>query len=159
MTARSRRTLAATAFLALVTLLLTACARHPLQQDSLSPAGPIARSEDTLFWWVFWIAVVVFVLVEGLLVVAVVRFRHRPGRPIPTQIHGNKRLELAWTIAPALLLAGISIPTIETIFSVARKPANALQITVTSGGGRCSTRPTASRPPTRSTSPPASRCT
>src|SRR5439155_1185255 len=70
-------------------------------------------------------------LLEHLSGVAVVRFRHRPGRPIPTQIHGNKRLELAWTIAPALLLAGISIPTIGTIFSVARKPANALQITVT----------------------------
>jgi cytochrome c oxidase subunit 2 len=131
MTARSRRTLAATALLALCTILLSGCARHALQQDSLSAAGPIARKENNLFWPVFWVAVFVFVLVEGLVVVAAIRFRHRPGRAVPKQVHGNTRLELTWTAIPAILLAGISIPTIATIFSLAAKPANALPITVT----------------------------
>lgn len=130
MTARSRRTPFASGVLLSGTLLLTACSRTRLQQDSLSPAGPIARREDSLFWVVLWIAVAVFVLVEGLLVVSALRFRHRPGRPIPRQIHGNSRLELAWTIAPAVLLAGIAIPTIGTIFSVAAKPADALPVSV-----------------------------
>jgi len=130
MTARSRKARVATGLLLCGTLLLTACSRTHLQQDSLNPAGPIARQEDNLFWPVFWIAVGVFVIVEGLLVISAVRFRHRAGRPIPKQIHGNSRLELAWTIAPAVLLAGIAIPTIGTIFSVASKPANALPVHV-----------------------------
>lgn len=127
----TKRQLATTGLLLLVMLLLSGCGRHYLQQDALDPAGPVARREDHLFWPVFWIAVAVFVLVESLLIVAVVRFRHRPNRPLPRQIHGNKGLELTWTVIPALILAGVAVPTVGTIFSLANKPANALQITVT----------------------------
>jgi cytochrome c oxidase subunit II len=129
MTGRKRIWLAGAVILVL--LFLSACARHTIPQDTLNPAGEIAHKQAGLFWLVFWIATVVFVLVEGLLVVALIRFRHRPGRGVPKQIHGNKRLEIAWTIAPALLLAGVAVPTIGTIFQLAAKPANALQITVT----------------------------
>jgi cytochrome c oxidase subunit 2 len=128
MTGRIRR-LAMKSLIALP-LLLTACGQD-LPQDSLDPAGPEARTIDALFNPVFWIAVGVFILVEGLLVVALIKFRHRPGRPVPHQVHGNKRLEVAWTIAPAVLLAGIAIPTIFTIFSLSGRPAGALEIRVT----------------------------
>lgn len=111
-------------------LLLVACGQN-LPQDSLEPAGPEARTIDALFNWVFWIAAFVFVLVEGLLVVALIKFRHRPGSPVPHQVHGNKRLEVAWTIAPAALLALIAVPTIVTIFSLAGRPSGALDIKVT----------------------------
>jgi cytochrome c oxidase subunit 2 len=112
-------------------LILTACSKTNIPQDTLNPAGPGARKIDALFHPVFWIAVGVFVLVEGLLVFALVRFRHRPGRETPVQVHGNKRLEIGWTIAPSLLLAGVAVFTIPVIFDLAAKPANALEITVT----------------------------
>src|SRR6266516_717465 len=85
-------------------LLLSSCGRTNLPQDTFNPAGPVARTEAGLYWFVFWIAVVVFVLVQGLLVFALYRFRHRPGRAEPVQVHGNKRLENGWTLAPFLLL-------------------------------------------------------
>jgi cytochrome c oxidase subunit 2 len=129
MTGRTRR-LALWSLIAL-TLLLSACGKD-LPQDSLDPAGPQSRTIDALFNPVFWIAVGVFVLVEGLLVVALIKFRHRPGRPVPHQVHGNKRLEVAWTIAPAVLLAGIAVPTIFTVFSLSGRPAgNVLEVRVT----------------------------
>jgi cytochrome c oxidase subunit II len=103
-------------------LLLAACAPDA-PQDTLDPAGPVAREQNALFLLVFWIAVGVFVLVEGLIVVAMVRFRHRPGRPVPIQVHGNKRLELGWTIAPAVLLGAIAVPTLATIFSLSGRPS------------------------------------
>src|SRR5262249_61974304 len=90
-----------------------------------------AKRIDHLFQPVFWIAVGVFVIVEGLLLYASIRFRHRPGRGVPEQVHGNKRLEVAWTIAPAVLLAAIAVPTIGTIFTLSERPPNALQVTVT----------------------------
>jgi cytochrome c oxidase subunit 2 len=132
MTARTKRRLAA-ALAAGSALILTACSHTTIPQDSLNPAGPVARTEDHLFWPVFWIAVVVFVLVEGLLVVAMVRFRHRPGSGVPKQVHGNRRLEIGWTMAPALILAGIAVPTVATIFTLAAKPtgANVLKVNVT----------------------------
>jgi cytochrome c oxidase subunit 2 len=100
--------------------VLTACASDA-KQDALKPAGPVARMEHNLFVPVFWIAAAIFFLVEGLAVYAVVRFRDRPGRTDPKQIHGNTRLELGWTILPALILLVVSIPTVITIFKVSAK--------------------------------------
>jgi len=123
--ARSYAVLAAAAF------ALSACARANLPQNTLAPQGPQAEKIDRLFQPVFWIAVAVFVLVEGGLVYLLVHYRHRPGRGVPAQVHGNKRLEVTWTVIPAVLLAAIAVPTIATIFDLARVPKNALQITVT----------------------------
>ncbi|MGH2724070.1 MAG: cytochrome c oxidase subunit II [Actinomycetota bacterium] len=112
-------------------LLLAACTKE-YPQNSLAPAGPVAREQADLFFLVFWIAVGVFVVVEGLLVFAMIRFRHRSDDDTPVQVHGNTRLEVAWTIIPALLLAGVAVPTIASIFSLAREPADvAVEINVT----------------------------
>ena len=46
-------------------------------------------------------------------------------------VHGNTTLEIAWTIAPAVILVFIAIPTVRTIFSTqARAVPNALQVEV-----------------------------
>jgi cytochrome c oxidase subunit II len=114
-----------------VALLGAACARNaPL--DTLRPAGPIAREIDGLWWVVFYMAAVVFVLVEGAFVFAMFRFRHRKGDTTePKQTHGNTRLEIGWTIVPALVLATLALPTITTIFAIAREKPNSLHVTVT----------------------------
>jgi cytochrome c oxidase subunit II len=127
---RARLTKGITGGVTFVLLLLTGCAREHLPQDTFNAQGPVAAKEAGLYWVVFWIAAVVFVLVEGLLIVAMVRFRHRPGRGVPKQVHGNRMLEIGWTIAPAVLLAGVGIPTITTIVSLSHKPAGALEIHV-----------------------------
>ena len=120
-------------FVATLALLLAACSRG-LPQSSLEPAGPRAETIDGLFQIVFWIAVGVFVLVEGAIVYISIRYRRRKGREEtqPVQIHGNNRLEILWTIVPALLLAGLAFPTISTIFDLSRRPAgdDVLQVTV-----------------------------
>lgn len=109
-------------------VLLSACAGD---QSALDPAGPFARQPDQLFRVVFWIAVGVFVLVQGLIILAVIRFRQRPDDPeLPVQVHGNTKLEVAWTIIPALLLAGIAVPTVRTIFDLDRTPPGALTVEV-----------------------------
>jgi cytochrome c oxidase subunit 2 len=112
-------------------LLLSACAPDATQ-DSLQPKGPYAQTLKDLFVPVFWVAVAVFIVVEGGIVWISVRFRHRRGRDrIPAQTHGNTRLEIGWTIAPALVLAGVMIPTVATIWDLARTPPDsALNVTV-----------------------------
>jgi cytochrome c oxidase subunit II len=122
--------LAAVAVVALA-VLATACAPNATQ-DTLKPAGEFARKPYELFVPVFWIAAAVFFLVEGALVLFVWRYRHRPGRDeIPPQVHGHTRLEIAWTILPALILAGIAVPTVTSIFDLAREPtATTMQVNV-----------------------------
>ena len=57
-----------------------------------------------LFWVIFWAGLFVFVAVMAALVYIAVKYRARPGDGDPEQIHGNKTLEIAWSIAPALVL-------------------------------------------------------
>jgi cytochrome c oxidase subunit II len=121
------------ALLGLAGLLAGCTSANHLPQDALHPEGPVARTEHHLFVPVFWIAAAVFVLVEGLIVYIVIRFRAKASDEAPVQTHGNFRLELGWTIAPAILLGVIGIFTIKTVFDVARIPhgANVVQVKVT----------------------------
>jgi cytochrome c oxidase subunit 2 len=118
------------AALACLALAATACAKHaPL--DTLKPQGPIAHQIKGLWDMVFVLAVVVFFLVEGGILYVLVRYRRRHGdTSAPKQTHGNTRLELTWTIVPAVMLAVIAVPTVIGIVALAREPKDAMQISV-----------------------------
>jgi cytochrome c oxidase subunit 2 len=126
-----RRLAAVTAGLA---LLVTACASDA-PQDSLDPAGPEARTIDNLFGPVMLAAFVVFLVVQALVVYAVLKFRRRADEPegldeVPPQVHGNTRLEIGWTILPALILAVVAIFTVPVIFDLSEEPEDALTVDV-----------------------------
>lgn len=111
-------------------VVLAGCAKDA-PQDSLSPEGPISEKIDNLFMPIAYVAGAVFVLVQGLVIVTVIRHRHRPGRPEPVQVHGNTKLEIGWTALPAVILLGVAIPTINTIFDLSREPTgDPLQVEV-----------------------------
>lgn len=105
-----------------VGVLLAGCARNA-PQDTLQPAGHWARRIDDLFQWPFWIAVAIFVIVEGLIVFALLRFRARgrDDRP-PRQIHGNPKLEVSLAVLPTIILAGIAVPTVGLVHELAQRP-------------------------------------
>src|SRR5687768_1872405 len=113
-------------------LLGTACGREELPQNTLDPQGPVARRLDDLVDPVFVIAGVIFVLVNFLVLFAVIKFRRRSEDDSPKQVHGNSKLELGWTIAPAVILAVVGILTLGVIFEIDERPAAAesLQVTV-----------------------------
>jgi cytochrome c oxidase subunit 2 len=112
-----------------VGVLLAACTQE-YDYNSLAPAGPVAEKQADLYFLVFWIAAGVFVIVEGLLLFALFRFRRRSANEAPKQIHGNTRLEILWTIVPALLLAGVAVPTIGTIFDLSGCPEGGVEVEV-----------------------------
>ena len=116
------------AFVCSATLLLTGCGEGA---NMLDPHGVGASDIAGLFWVIFWMAVGVFVVVEGLILYAVVRFRSHPGAPLPRQIQGNIPIEVAWTILPTVVLLGVLVATFTTMKAVASPAPNALDITVT----------------------------
>ena len=121
-----------TAALFVVVLLLVVGCSTGDPQNTFSPEGDVAERQRDLFNLVLWPAVVVLVLVEGLLLYTLVRFRRRKADELPDQVHGNTRLELAWTIAPAVLLMALTVPTVSAIVDLGRAPAgDALQVNVT----------------------------
>lgn len=122
----SRRGKIVLAVLAACTLILTGCLNGPM--SSLDAQGQFARSANRLFEDVFVIVVIVFVLVEGAIVWFLFKYREKPGDPIPVQIHGHTRAEVIWTVIPALILAGVAIPTVKMIFDFAAVPPAATRI-------------------------------
>lgn len=103
----------------------------PFPQSTLHPRSDFARATDVLFTDIFWWAALVFVIVETLLIVALVRFRHREGRPAPKPAHGHTLMEIGWTLAPAVILVFVAVPTVRTIFATAGDaPPDALKVQV-----------------------------
>jgi cytochrome c oxidase subunit 2 len=83
---------------------------------------------------IFWIDVFLFILVQGVLIYAVVKFRARGNETtLPEQVHGNLQMELGWTIAPVFILMLIAIPTVSFIFD-SQKPAEADAVVVNATG-------------------------
>jgi cytochrome c oxidase subunit II len=118
------------ALTATLVLVATGCA-DDAPQDALKPEGEWSRKTDRLWDLTFAIATVVFVLVTAALVIAMVKFRRRSDDDRPKQTHGNIKLEIGWTILPALVLAVIAFPTVATIFDLADDPApDALHVEV-----------------------------
>jgi cytochrome c oxidase subunit 2 len=125
-----------------------ACLALALAPDALAQyrggAAPPRSATDSgeainqVYWVVFAACALVFVLVEAVLVLFIVRFRRRVGAPDDVegpQIHGNTRLEIFWTVIPALALVGLAVFTFARIPAVQAKPdggsaGNALEIGV-----------------------------
>ncbi len=64
---------------------------------------------DWLFKLIFWITMVTFVAVEIVLVVFCIKYRSRADRKKAHFTHGNTRLEMAWTLAPSVILAVLAL--------------------------------------------------
>ena len=102
----------------------------------IGPPEPTTDSGEAisgLYWVVFTICAIVFVAVESALVLFVIRFRRRRGTPEDVegpQIHGNTRLEIIWTIVPAVVLVGIAVFTLSRIPAVEAKSSDELVVRV-----------------------------
>ena len=104
---------------AIVGILLIAAGFVVASQANLMPAVASTRAAavDQLFRILLGISTVIFLLVEGALVYAVLRYRRKPGddRPGPA-IHGNTSLEILWTLIPAAIEApGLGPRVVEVV--------------------------------------------
>jgi cytochrome c oxidase subunit 2 len=101
--------------------------------DFLTPesgGSPNADQIDSLYKIILYIAIVVFVVVEGALFYSLIKFRAKKGR-VAAQIHGNTRLEISWTIGAALILVVLSAVTFAKLGSIQNPPnssADGLQL-------------------------------
>jgi cytochrome c oxidase subunit 2 len=118
--------------LLLAVFVLSSCA-DDAPQDFLEPEGKYAKQIDTLQKPVFLLAIVVSIFVFALIVIAIVKFRQKPGDDpdeLPAQMHGNTKLEIGWTILPAIVLGVISVFTLPVIFDLNEKPDEYLAVDV-----------------------------
>jgi cytochrome c oxidase subunit II len=87
---------------------------------------------DATYVAIFYATALMFVIVQGLLIYCIIRYRHREGRKaIP--IHGNTRLEVVWTVVPfigVMLLAYLSAAVWFDIKHPDRIPTDAYEVAI-----------------------------
>jgi cytochrome c oxidase subunit 2 len=109
-------------------LLLGACVGD-YPQTMIEPVSEFGRIQIALWSTVTWWTVGIMVVVFGALAYILVRYRERPDSPEPKPIYGSTKLEITWTVIPALIILFIAIPTIRAIFDTqADPPEDALVI-------------------------------
>lgn len=112
--------------LAVTTLLLLAAAGCTPQ--SVTEQGQAIYNLYNLF---MYIAAVVFVVVSVLVIWSVIRYRRRDDE-LPTQTHGNNRLEITWTVIPTVIVLFLFVVTIQAQNKVLDSPGDPdVNVTVT----------------------------
>ncbi len=119
----------------MVLVAVATIAEHNL--SILEPASPSAQAIRGLFYLVLAITGGIFLLVQGILIVALVRNRRRNGRGEiePPQVYGSKPIEIAWTAGPALVVFVLILLVGRVIWEVRvdpnRPPAGAQAVHIT----------------------------
>jgi len=129
-----RRRLVAALLLATIVSLVSASGAFAGLITPESGGSPNADQIHSLYKIVLYIAIVVFVVVEGALLYSIVKFRAKRGR-VAAQIHGNTRLEITWTVGAALILVVLAAVTFSKLGSIQNPPnsgPNGLQFASTS---------------------------
>lgn len=90
-----------------------------------------AKDIDGLFGLIFVITLIVFVLVEALLVIFLIRYRRKHPKQQGVAIHGSTKAEVIWTVIPAIILVVLGIYSSGMVYAFQQPPADAYTIKVT----------------------------
>jgi cytochrome c oxidase subunit 2 len=108
---RKRPVLLAAVAAALAAFLVLAAGAYAGPITPESGGSQQAEDIDTLYRITLYIAIVIFLIVEGTLIWSLLRYRRRRGGPEAAQIRGNTPLEMGWTVAAALILVVLTVVT------------------------------------------------
>jgi cytochrome c oxidase subunit II len=99
-----------------------------------APQAAPARSIFGLSLLVIGVCAGIFLVVGGMLLYVIVRYRHRRGHTVrePAQVYGSNQIELSWTVIPILIVVMLFLASARIIFvnQSVPKPATALDVTV-----------------------------
>ena len=119
-------------------LLLAAAAAAPMAQANTSngynlPIGVTSLSREiyTLHMEVFWVCVAIAVVVFGVMIYALVKFRHSQGAVADTTLVHSTKVEIIWTIIPVIILVAMAIPAARVILFMEDTRNSELSIRVT----------------------------
>lgn len=113
-------------------LLLAACSTEPgdITNWLYDPASTLAEDVRSNFWFTMMLIMPFLFLAEGLLLYAIFKFRKQPGRQAAT-FDDNPKLEILWTLVPAVVLVIVAVSTYELIGRINYSPESDIQIELT----------------------------
>jgi len=124
---RFARTAAGAAALA---ALLPGLAHAELVFNLQTPVSPIAQQMFDLHTYIFWICVVIFVLVFGVMFYSIYKHRKSVGHDA-AQFHENTTVEVVWTVIPFCILLLMAWPATKTVLAMKDTSAPDMTVKVT----------------------------
>ena len=103
-----------------IPMLLASADAAAQNLSTFDPVSPPAEAIRNLAVLVLAITAFIFVVVEGILIYSIIRFRRRAaaGTEEPPQVYGSKPIEVAWTAAPALVVFVLVLVSARTLWEV-----------------------------------------
>jgi cytochrome c oxidase subunit II len=99
--------------------------------NALDPQSPLARAIYDLGIVSTVVFALIFVIVTGAITFSIFRFRTRAGEPDPRQILGNRKVEIAWTIIPFLIVIFLFVITLCAMNRADPPPAPSPDLVIT----------------------------
>ena len=111
--------------------LLLSCGITPLAHAATIPvaATEVAKSWDTLYWFLIWLSAIFFVGIVAAMVIFAVKYRKSVHKK-PSYIHGHVGLEIVWTVIPTILVLWIFVWGWEVYTDMVHAPADAMEINI-----------------------------
>jgi cytochrome c oxidase subunit 2 len=103
---------------------------HPWQVNLPSGVTPTSHDVYDLFLLSFWVCVGLGIIVYGVMIIAIIRFRHSKGAVAERWSH-NTLLEAVWTVVPVLILAGLAWPSSIVLAKMADTTHSGMTVKVT----------------------------
>jgi cytochrome c oxidase subunit 2 len=95
-----------------------------------TPVTTIAQQQYDLHLFIFWICVVIFIAVFGVMFYSILKHRKSLGHK-PAQFHENTLVEIVWTVVPFLILLFMAFPATKTILAMKDTSAPDMTVKVT----------------------------
>jgi cytochrome c oxidase subunit 2 len=118
---------AAVAALMASTALPAAALPYNWQTGFQPAASPVMEQIESFHTELFWIIVAVCVFVAALLAWIVIKYR-AGANAVPSKVHHNTLLEVAWTLIPVIILVFIAVPSFRLLYYEAAIPTPDVQI-------------------------------
>jgi cytochrome c oxidase subunit 2 len=100
---------------------------HEFQTGFQEAASPVMAQIESFHTELFWIIAAVSAFVAVLLLIVIWQFRAGKN-PVPSKVHHNTILEIAWTVIPVIILVVIAIPSFKLLYFEAAIPKPDLTI-------------------------------
>ncbi|MBK6911034.1 MAG: cytochrome c oxidase subunit II [bacterium] len=110
-------------------LLPAALFADPVTSWVFDPVTPVAQEVRDTFQIMLGLTLPFLLLPQVLLVYAIWKFNAKRGHK-PATFHDNVKLEIVWTVIPALVLVAISIPAFSTLKKIEVPPKSDLVVEV-----------------------------
>jgi cytochrome c oxidase subunit 2 len=91
----------------------------------------IAGEVDALFYFIFYTAIVLFVLVMSFTAYFIIKYRRRGKRELTSGVDHNLKLEILWTVIPTILVIIVFVWGFKTYLRMNIAPKDALEIKAT----------------------------